>query len=92
MSVLDVVETTQFRRDRRQIKRRGKNLDKLKKVVLSLVNKEELSIRHRDHYLTGNWRGHRECHIEPDWLLIYRVNQDTKIIELVRMGSHSDLF
>ncbi|MDA0197011.1 MAG: type II toxin-antitoxin system YafQ family toxin [Bacteroidetes bacterium] len=45
-----------------------------------------------NHYLSGRWSGYRECHIEPDWLLIYRINEDEKCIEYVRMGSHSDLF
>ncbi len=92
MNILEVVETTRFRRDIRQIKRRGKNLDALKKIVGSLVRGEELPPRNRDHALTGNWRGHRECHINPDWLLIYCINEDEKVIELVRTGSHSDLF
>ncbi|VAW40962.1 mRNA interferase YafQ [hydrothermal vent metagenome] len=57
-----------------------------------LVAGEQLPVKNRDHILTGNWKGHRECHIEPDWLLIYRVNEVEKEIEYVRMGSHSDLF
>jgi mRNA interferase YafQ len=57
-----------------------------------LVAGEQLPVKNRDHILTGNWNGHRECHIEPDWLLIYRVNEVEKEIEYVRMGSHADLF
>ncbi len=57
-----------------------------------LMAGEQLPVKNRDHILTGNWKGHRECHIEPDWLLIYRVNEVEKEIEYVRIGSHSDLF
>ncbi|MEM6603004.1 MAG: type II toxin-antitoxin system YafQ family toxin [Pseudomonadota bacterium] len=90
--MFDVVETSQFRRDIRRIKKRGKDLKKLKSIVITLSNNEVLPLKNRDHELVGNWRGHRECHIEPDWLLVYRVNLDKNILELVRMGTHSDLF
>lgn len=90
--VFDVVETTQFRRDIRKIKKRGKSLDKVKTIVSLLLHDEELPLKNRDHQLTGNWKGHRECHIEPDWLLIYRIYLETNTLELVRTGSHSDLF
>jgi mRNA interferase YafQ len=90
--IFDVVETTQFRRDIRNVKKRGKSLDKLKFIVTMLLNNEDLPIKNRDHQLTGNWAGHRECHIEPDWLLIYRIYLETSTLELVRTGTHSDLF
>jgi mRNA interferase YafQ len=90
--VFEVVETTQFRRDIRKVKKRGKSLDKLKAIVTLLLYDEELPFKNRDHQLTGNWVGHRECHIEPDWLLIYRIHFEENTLELVRTGSHSDLF
>lgn len=90
--MFDVVETTQFRRDIRKVKKRGKSLDKLKAVVTLLLHNEELPFKNHDHQLTGNWVGHRECHIEPDWLLIYRIYFAENTLELVRTGSHSDLF
>ncbi len=63
-----------------------------KQINERLIAGEQLPVKHRDHILTGNWKGHRECHIEPDWLLIYRLNEVEKEIEYVRMGTHSDLF
>ena len=67
-------------------------MDLFKSIDALLVSGKPLSTKNRDHLLTGNWLGHRECHIAPDWLLIYRVDEDAKIIEYVRTGSHSDLF
>ena len=69
-------ETTRFRRDLRRMKRRGKDLEKLKSVVRLLVEEQPLPERHRDHLLVGSWSGYRDCHIEPDWLLIYKIEQD----------------
>lgn len=72
------------------MRRRGKDLDKLKAVVHKLANNEVLDPSHRDHPLTGDWKNCRDCHIESDWLLIYSV--DEKILHVERTGSHSDLF
>ncbi|MGQ4808648.1 mRNA interferase toxin YafQ [Candidatus Entotheonellaceae bacterium PAL068K] len=69
---------------------RGKNLDKLKIIIHSLVAEEPLDPIHRDHNLIGNWQGRRECHIESDWLLIYKIEEDGILFE--RTGTHSDLF
>ncbi len=88
----EIQASTKFRRDVRRCTRQQKNMDKFKKISLLLEAGKPLPDRNRDHVLTGNWHGHRECHIEPDLLLIYRIDDDKKIIELVRMGSHSDLF
>ena len=85
-------ESTRFRRDLRRIKRRGKDLEKLKSVVRLLVEEQPLPERHRDHNLVGDWSGYRDCHIEPDWLLIYKIDRDEKILTLVRTGTHSELF
>jgi len=82
--------TKQFSKDVRLAKRRGKNLDKLKLIVRSLVAGEELDPIHRDHKLVGPFAGRRECHIESDWLLIYKVEADTIVFE--RAGAHADLF
>jgi mRNA interferase YafQ len=72
------------------MQRQGKNLEKLKKVLESLVKGERLAPEYRDHVLVGQYRGTRECHLEPDWLLIYELAESE--IVLIRAGSHSDLF
>ncbi len=82
--------TKQFSRDVKLAKRRGKNLEKLKLIVQDLVARNRLDLIHRDHKLAGAFAGRRECHIESDWLLIYKVQADTIIFE--RTGAHSDLF
>jgi mRNA interferase YafQ len=78
------------RKDIKRAKKRGKNLDKLWSIVDKLRKFEPLEMRHRPHRLSGNWYGAWECHIEPDWLLIYHITD--KSIILVRTGTHSDLF
>lgn len=82
--------TGAFRRDRRRAGKRGKALEKLDAVLRRLIAEEPLDPRHRDHRLVGEWRDHRECHVEPDWLLIYRVEGEE--ITFVRTGTHADLF
>ena len=82
--------TSQFKRDVKQVQRQGKDLGKLKKVLESLVKDEKLSQKYRDHVLVGQYKGTRECHIEPDWLLIYELAESEVV--LIRTGSHSDLF
>ena len=67
-------------------------IDLLDDIIRKLSNGEQLSAKNKDHALTGNWVGHRECHIQPDWLLIYRVENDLLVLTLTRTGSHSDLF
>ena len=86
-----VVKTTsQFKRDYKLAMKRGRNLALLEEIVTHLALGEELPEKNRDHALTGNWVGHRECHIQPDWLLIYRISEDKLILILVATGSHSD--
>ncbi|MDH4444990.1 MAG: type II toxin-antitoxin system YafQ family toxin [Akkermansiaceae bacterium] len=85
-----IFQTSQFKKDFKRIKKRGKDLSRIKEVVSAIVNSEALEERHRDHALSGNWSGSRDCHIEPDWILIYRVDEDYLFLE--RTGSHSDLF
>ncbi|MCP4369466.1 MAG: type II toxin-antitoxin system YafQ family toxin [Deltaproteobacteria bacterium] len=82
--------SSQFGKDIKRIKKRGKSQDKLKKVLKKLIAEEQLSKSCKDHKLIGNYRGRRECHIEPDWLLIYKMSGTEITFE--RTGSHSDLF
>lgn len=82
--------TAQFKRDVRRVQRQGKELGKLKRVLEALVKEEGLAPTYRDHVLVGQYKGTRECHIEPDWLLIYELAESE--IVLIRTGSHSDLF
>ena len=82
--------TTQFERDLRLQQRRGKDIEKLKQLLTTLINEEPLAERYRDHPLKGNFKNRRECHIEPDWLLIYKLNDAEIIFE--RTGRHSALF
>jgi mRNA interferase YafQ len=81
---------TQFKKDVNLMIKRGKNLKKLKSIIESLVDAEELPARNKDHALKGTLKDCRECHIEGDWLLIYRIEGST--LCLVRTGSHADLF
>lgn len=82
--------TTQFERDVRLQQRRGKDMEKLKRVLTALISEEPLADRYRDHPLKGNFKNRRECHIEPDWLLIYKLEENQIVFE--RTGRHSDLF
>jgi mRNA interferase YafQ len=82
--------TSEFKRDVKRMQRQGKDLGKLKTVLESLVIGDALLAEYRDHVLVGQYRGTRECHLEPDWLLIYELTESE--IVLIRTGSHSDLF
>ena len=82
--------TNQFERDLRRMQRRGRDTDEIRTTMIALVNEEPLPERYRDHALIGNYKGRRECHIEPDWLLVYKLADDEIIFE--RTGTHSDLF
>jgi mRNA interferase YafQ len=84
------VRSGQFRRDVRQAEKRGKDVSKLRELILLLLAANALPERYKDHPLKGVWKGYRDAHIEPDWLLIYRVVGDE--LHLVRTGSHADLF
>ena len=84
------VRTSQFKRDVKLAEKRGKKMSKLATVSKSLIDEETLEPKYKDHKLGGSYVNHRECHIEPDWLLIYRIN--AKEIHFVRTGTHSDLF
>jgi len=90
--VLRVKTTKQFEGDYRLMVKRGKDIGKLKTLMRQLVNQQSLESRYHDHALTGNLRGQRDCHIEPDWILIYRIDRAMQEITFVRTGSHADLF
>lgn len=85
-----LISGAQFRRDVKLAQKRGKDMAKLREIVLLLVEGKPLPPRYRDHALGGEWSHHRDCHIEPDWLLIYKVDRED--LYLVRTGTHSDLF
>lgn len=89
---MEIKFTNQFNKDVKLAKKQGKNLDKLFKVVDDLAQGKTLDEKYHDHSLGGNYARCRECHIEPDWLLIYSVQNKTLILTLIRIGSHSDLF
>ncbi len=84
------VYTHQFEKDVKRMQRRGKNLEKIKIIICSLIAEDNLDTLHGDHKLVGNWQGRRECHIESDWLLIYKIEEGRVVFE--RTGTHSDLF
>ncbi len=89
--MLKIITTKKFQKDVKRVKKQGnKKLILLKEVITYLSNESSLSARFRDHKLTGNYTNHRECHIMPDWLLIYKLEEDKIIFE--RFGSHSELF
>ena len=88
--MLTPVRSAQFKRDVTKAKKRGRELSKLRAVLASLIRQEPLTARYLDHPLRGIWKGYREAHIEPDWLLVYRVTGNE--LRLVRTGSHADLF
>lgn len=84
--------TTRFQKDLKRVQKRGYNIDLLTAVIKKLAAGETLPEKNRDHPLIGDYAGCRECHITPDWLLIYEVDGDALILYLTRTGTHSDLF
>lgn len=90
--MLKIKQTAQFKKDLKAAIRQHRDLTLLENVIDTLARREPLPAQHRDHALTGNFRNHRECHITPDWLLIYQVKEDTLILSLARLGSHAKLF
>lgn len=82
--------TRQFEKDIKRMRKRGKDLQKLKPVLANLIAEEQLDGKYQDHNLIGNYKGRRECHIEPDWLLIYKLAGSEITFE--RTGTHADLF
>ena len=89
---LQTNNTKQFKQDLKRVKKRGKDISKLMAIVDLLCQNKPLEPKHRDHALQGSYTGCRECHIEPDWLLVYEVSTSEGLLILSRTGTHSDLF
>ena len=87
----EVKQTTHFKKDYRLAKKRGKNIPLLRDIITMLANDEPLPEKNRDHALADDWLGFRECHVTPDWLLVYSKDNDILVLTLMRTGSHSDL-
>lgn len=85
-----ISQTSQFKKDIKKQQKRGKDLSKIKVLIELLLSGAALPAKCRDHSLTGNWVGHRDCHVEPDWILIYKISEDE--LRLERTGGHADLF
>lgn len=81
-----------FKRDYKRIRKRGYDIRRLENIIEMLAKEQALPKECRDHDLGGNWSGFRECHIEPDWLLVYTIDHNDLVLVLSRTGSHSDLF
>lgn len=90
--MLRIVSSKQFKKDLKLATKRGFNIDSLRLVINTLSEGKELDSKYRDHDLIGEYKGYRECHIEPDWLLIYQIFNDQLELYLFRTGTHSDLF
>ncbi|MDP2303232.1 MAG: type II toxin-antitoxin system YafQ family toxin [Ignavibacteria bacterium] len=87
---MNLIYTSQFKKDFKKISKQDKDISKLEFVIKALLDSQVLELKYKDHSLSGKWKNHRDCHIEPDWLLIFRITSDSLILE--RTGSHSDLF
>ena len=90
--MLKIVLSNRFRKDVKLAQKRGMNLNLLRDVVNALANEEKLAAKYHDHDLSGVFSGFRECHIQPDWLLVYRIEKNELELFLFRTGTHSDLF
>lgn len=88
----EIVWTTRFKKDYRLAMKRHLDIDQLDNIIRALSRGETLPEKNKDHELSGNWIGHRECHIQPDWLLVYRIDDDVLVLTLARTGTHSDIF
>lgn len=84
--------TGQFKKDYKLAMRQKRDMNRIDRVITLLAQGETLPENNKDHALSGNWKGHRECHVAPDWLLIYKLEQDVLVLTLTRTGSHSALF
>ncbi|WP_352401581.1 type II toxin-antitoxin system YafQ family toxin [Synergistes jonesii] len=92
MPKLTVRQTAQFKRDLKKARKQGKEMAAMDKAVSLLQNREPLPPKFKDHALTGDWKGYRECHVSPDWLLVYLVEDDVLVLTLTRTGSHAEIF
>ena len=90
--MLRLKTTTKFKKDYKRIKKQGRDISLLASVIDDLLNGNVLDEKYQDHPLVGDYTGFRECHIQPDWLLIYAIDNDQLILTASRTGSHSDLF
>lgn len=90
--MLEVKLTSKFKKDYKLLKKQKRKLELLKEVVKKIAMQEHLDEKYRDHELVGKYKGFRECHIQPDWLLIYLLEEEKLTLTLTRSGSHSDLF
>ena len=88
----EVKFTSQFKRDLKLAKKQGKDIDKLFDVINMIAEDEKLDEKYRDHNLSGDYAGCRECHVEPDWLLVYEVMDNVLVLMLYRVATHSELF
>ena len=88
----DIVWTTRFKKDYKLAMKRHLDIELLDDIIRALSRGETLPEKNRDHELSGDWAGYRECHIQPDWLLVYRIEDDVLVLTLARTGMHSDLF
>lgn len=91
MILLHPVQASSFKKDVKRLVKRGKDMEKLKTAILLLVEQSSLPVEYGDHSLTGNWQGYRDLHLEPDWLLIYKIEKED-ILYLARSGTHADIF
>jgi mRNA interferase YafQ len=90
--LLELKKTSRFRKDLKRVVKRNLDIDLLDEVILTLREQKPLEPKHRDHDLSGDYAGFRECHIQPDWLLIYMIDGNNLILTASRTGTHSDLF
>ncbi|MBN2259819.1 MAG: type II toxin-antitoxin system YafQ family toxin [Clostridiales bacterium] len=92
MTKYKILRTTQFKKDYKMSKKRGKDIESLLKIIEILANGKALPEKFKDYQLAGGYIGYHECHIQPDWLLIYKITESELVLTLTRTGSHSDLF
>ena len=92
MTKFTVKYTTQFKKDYKLAMKRGMKIEMLNNLITDLARGVVLPEKYKAHMLSGNWAGHRECHVLPDWLLIYRMEGDVLVLTLTRTGTHADLF
>lgn len=90
--MLEIFYTAKFKKGFKRLKNQGKDLSKLSEVLQMIASGTPLPESKRDHLLSGSYKNHRECHIEPDWLLIYRIEESALVLTTTRTGSHSELF
>ena len=88
----EIQPTNRFKKDLKLCKSRGYDINLISDIIKRLSNGDKLEEKYKDHDLSGNWSGYREYHIQPDWLLIYKIDGNELILYLTRTGTHSDLF